>query len=57
MRATLFSTTRTAHEWDIHLPHGSLRCALLRSKNIPFVGRARHAAITPPVGGVFLAEN
>ena len=23
-------------ERDIPLPHGSLRCALLRSKNIPF---------------------
>ncbi len=32
MRAIKF---KLALKWDIPLPHGSLRCALLRSNNIP----------------------
>ncbi len=55
MRATtLRSKSRPAHEREIPLPHGSLRCALLRSMNIPFAGwpydhRGRRRAGGPDV--------
>ncbi len=39
MRATGFKSL-TASKRDISLPHGSLRCALLRSINVPFAGCA-----------------
>ena len=39
MRATLLSPIHTVCERETPLPHGSLRCALLRSMTIPFADR------------------